>query len=332
MKPTVSHHPSELLLGYLEDTLAREEKSRVERHLEECAECAEELEEIRLLADGLRTHGDRVFCPDATDLSGFFRSGEDPRGEIAEHLERCEACREDLDILRASEREEFASPAVREAFKRLSEGRAEAAPAREPFLKSILKRLSVPFGPSVAALAAAAVLLVIMIYPGSEVEPMIGLSSVRWERTLPAGNAKTLIESPRVAVVLAFSDFRSPVRQETIDSLYRELKPTQAMKPRFEFINPAAVRSALSKRESDLRDPRKWMIRLSRALDADLVLILTVEREKGLRGLKGRIADGRSGRLLGSESLQGIEEKDLSSQLKKTMIDLLNRYGPRDRG
>jgi anti-sigma factor RsiW len=328
MKPTTPHHPSEFLLDYLEDALAPEERSGVEQHLRECAECAEELEEIRLLAEGLRTHKDRVFCPDAADLFRFTRSGEDPDGKISEHVEQCEACREDVSLYRKSDGEELASPTVREAFGKLAAARAESPPPRKGLFKSILEHLSAPFGMPVAALgaAAAAVLLVILIYPRSGVEPMIGLSSVEWERTPAKSKPKSLIEPPRVAVVLAFSGLRSPLGQGTVDSLYRELRPTQLMRKRYEFSNPSRVRSLLSSKKIDTQDWHKGRAQLMRALHVDLILILRVELEKDRWGLKGELVDGKSGRVLGTEALPGVDEKDLSSQLKKAMIDLLNRH------
>ncbi len=328
MKPTTPHHPSELLLDYLEDALAPEERSDVEQHLRECAECAEELEEIRLLAEGLRTHKDRVFCPDAADLFRFTHGGEDPDGKLSEHLEQCEACREDVSLYRAADGEELASPAIREAFGKLAATRAERPSPRKGLFKSILEHLSAPFGIPVAALgaAAAAVLLVILIYPRTGVEPTIGLSSVEWARTPAKSKPKSLIELPRVAVILAFSGLRSPLGQETVDFLYRELRPAPLMRERFEFSNPSTVRSVLISKTIDTKDWQKGRAQLSRALHADLLLILKVELEKKRWGLKGELVDGRSGRVLSKEALPGVDERDLSSQLRKAMIDLLNRH------
>ena len=40
---TASAHPDELLAGFVDGTLPAEERASVERHLAECARCAEEV-------------------------------------------------------------------------------------------------------------------------------------------------------------------------------------------------------------------------------------------------------------------------------------------------
>lgn len=59
----MTHLPPESLAGYLDEDLPAEEQSEVERHLASCAECREELAEVRRLEDGRRRPWRLAFLP-----------------------------------------------------------------------------------------------------------------------------------------------------------------------------------------------------------------------------------------------------------------------------
>ncbi|NWG12808.1 MAG: zf-HC2 domain-containing protein [Acidobacteria bacterium] len=59
-----------LLMGYLDSELTELESIRVEQHLEQCAECARELEEFRRLKEVTRNM--RVATPDARSWDEYW--------------------------------------------------------------------------------------------------------------------------------------------------------------------------------------------------------------------------------------------------------------------
>ncbi len=94
-----------LLPWYVEDTLSKEEKANVERHLSECAACRERVQQIQWIRDGLRQHSEELFpehiLPEKLVLyaEAPVELSQSEREEIEKHLRDCSSCREELKIL-----------------------------------------------------------------------------------------------------------------------------------------------------------------------------------------------------------------------------------------
>jgi anti-sigma factor RsiW len=100
----------EQLLVYLDGDLERPASLSLEEHLKDCPVCAAQLESLRQTAALLRDHPD-VFHPDADELYGFVSRGDDGEGKIAEHLNACEHCRADVELLQEMSLHPSGSPA-----------------------------------------------------------------------------------------------------------------------------------------------------------------------------------------------------------------------------
>lgn len=97
------------LVAYIEGALDAEAGRRVEAHLAGCEECRRGLDELgetrELLVELWTASG--ASCPPAEAISEHLAGeGEEaPRKALARHLERCPACRELIEALRAFEAE-----------------------------------------------------------------------------------------------------------------------------------------------------------------------------------------------------------------------------------
>ncbi|MCA1960269.1 MAG: hypothetical protein LDL33_05700 [Desulfomonile sp.] len=87
------------LLVYLEGGLGHDARQEMEAHLRVCAWCRSELDNLRRADTMLRAHPE-AFHPDAEDLHRFAATGFDPDGVVTDHLAVCDACREDVSLLR----------------------------------------------------------------------------------------------------------------------------------------------------------------------------------------------------------------------------------------
>ncbi len=71
-------------------------------------------------------------------------------------------------------------------------------------------------------------------------QPMIALSSVSWE-----GIPKPKSIQKKAAFVVLFKDFKDPVPQKQIDSLYEALQPSMELNERYGIVSPAEISEAV---------------------------------------------------------------------------------------
>lgn len=97
------------LVGYLEGALDAEASRRVEAHLVDCEGCRRGLEDLRETKSWLLElwTASGTSCPPAEAILEFLagEGEETPRKALGRHLERCHACREFVEVMRAFETE-----------------------------------------------------------------------------------------------------------------------------------------------------------------------------------------------------------------------------------
>jgi len=168
----------------------------VEQHVQECSECAKELESLKGVLQVLEPYAEEIFCPEADELYLFARSDRDPKGFIARHIKQCPLCSHEVSKYRAACSEspemEPLPDVVRAAFGRVQRDRnTTRQPARgklSDLLFGVVRRPVLALGT-----AAVVVLLLVVVYPLREPTSKILLSSVAWS---PPGRPESVAGVP----------------------------------------------------------------------------------------------------------------------------------------
>jgi len=109
---------AEMLTDYFTGDLSMEQHMQVERHLDECEGCRTNLQTMTLLAGGIAQDSDDVNQNHVHPrlISAYYREkaslSESTLSKIEAHLEACESCSYDLQLLRDMETELFRSVEV----------------------------------------------------------------------------------------------------------------------------------------------------------------------------------------------------------------------------
>jgi hypothetical protein len=308
-QPASAQHQDNLLLPYLDGTLAPELKSQVEHHLSECEHCRGELVTLRETID-LLGKTKEAFCPEPWEIYDFVRGGR-PDGRISRHLHLCASCASETEAFERT-RQPDALPMYlwNQIRTNLPKGSEEKS-----FLNRFLERFRIP---SVAvAAAAAAIVVAIMFYPHPMDQSGIGLSSVTWQVMRP----KALL--PRVAVVLMFKDFKEPVLQARIDSLYEFLKPSMEVSERFAPISPAELAQTVKKGKIDSSSTGNIAKTLGQQLDTAYVVLVQIRPSNNDFSISVQLADSSNGHVVDSETLSGISSGELNDKVRTSVFSLL---------
>jgi len=320
-----SEHCDELLLSYVEDSLAPEERQIVQEHLDHCPRCSGEVEGLRAITAALRAHK-RAFCPEAWEIYECVRSGASPHEALALHLKECSHCLEEFQSYTPPTAEE---PMPAELLAQVK-ARLEESPVAEPveaekkrsldLWEWILEHFRRP-ALGVAA-AAAAILIVVLIYPREAMEPMVGLSAATWENV---PRPKIGIESTRerAAVLLFFRGFRQPLSKSKVDSLYQALEPSIEVTQRFDVIPPAVLMKAIRSGEIDPFDRKKLIEGLDDKLEVARVALVTIEPASRGFDVRCDLIRTSDGMRLKRTIVRGVNEADLASTVRGRVWDLV---------
>lgn len=327
-------HPRDNLLSYLEDTLPPEDRAMVAQHIETCEECSNELKVLDHMTRSLRTRKD-AFCPEPWELQEYADRGRDPEGKLAGHLATCRLCREELRSFELGADEGRAPFMLRVAFRQNFPQIHPAAvetPAKG-LLSTISQWLAPIFRAPAMALgtAAAIVLLVVLMYPGGEMEPVTGLSSVTWDQPRSRFYPKSGLNlmgpekhKPRTTTVLIFKGFPDPLPQERVDGLYRNLKPGTDLAGKFDFVSPATLKDVLA--ESGIKGPQKRDVLqvLHKELGLSSALMATVESSRDGFKMELELTDPATCQVTAKKSQDKIAESDLPEKLRAAASELFN--------
>lgn len=340
MKTTASEHPDELFLEYLEGSLSPEETMVVQEHLKQCSHCRDRLDELREMSCLLQENRGSLFCPEPWELHELAASHGRPSGPLAEHLEQCSECSRELLEYQTPAKPRRMSTAVEDSFKALAarqQPHEESEPKRgiAAGLYSVLSRLFQVPVLSLASAAAAAVLLVVFLYPHGESQPMLGLSDVQWSMPVigPKGTPKSLVavDKPRVAMLLWFERFAKPPSRDLVDRLYRGLQPSEQLRGMFDFVSPHRVKASLGGRPIDRETNAELTDQLRRTVDVSRVLILSVATRGDQCQVSGEAFDAKTGTSLERITLPEANVADLEATVRDAAFTLLNAIRPGER-
>jgi len=320
------------LLPYAEDLLTEEDTTMVQRHLETCAECRRELDELRETIETLKATGDAGFCPEPWELYAFALTRSDPRNRVAAHVADCSLCSDEVKTCQALARDQDMPPETwargRDALPRVS--------ARQPgpSLGGALSAAKAWLAPifSVRALsvatAAAVVVVALMMYLKTPPGPEIALSSVTWSRsdepfrlmapgaTDPASAPPDAGPHPPVATVIFLKNFTQRPDQGIIDSYYLAVRPSSKMLKHADFVPPAALKQAVEEKKIHLTG-REGLIRsLSDNLKVSRALLVTITAKESGLDLDTELVDTETGRTLRKRTEPGLQQNQLPAKLK----------------
>jgi len=303
-------------------------------HMANCPHCSKQSEMMDQMLASLADYKE-VFCPPVEQLANFARTGEDPYGSIAFHVDQCETCQTELAEYRVYLTKGEMPDRVRAIFDlHLSKRTADPlSHEQEGILSRILSaipRWSGTSGMSLAAAAAAAVLLVVLIYPRGEIETVMRLSSVSWEKApglslmSPKISKSPARNKPTVAAILLLKGLERPLAQDKIDELYQALNPDRHMRSKFKFVSPAQLKEDFSGKDRKPTDKKAVAARLAERFDVDQVVFVTIHSEKNRFKITEEVVDTRTGKTLNQAETQVRSEEEITAKLKATVFPLLS--------
>ncbi len=328
--PKSSEHPESLLLSYLEDSLAPEDRAAVQSHIETCADCSAKLDGVSRMIANLKTNQE-AFCPAPWVLYDFICSGEDPTGEVVKHIEKCPSCREEAEACKPLPPNETVPAELwakgKDLIPKKSMYRKPVEPSEQ--LSGLLSRLTSMFNiPVMAVATATAVFLIVVFYPHGTTGPVMGLSSVSWDRTgddnklmspvkrtFRIGPGDRASERPRVATIIFFDDPNPPFKQEQIDLFYRVLKPTSALSARFDFLTPKRVKDVISK-GAIKTDSRNDIIKgLHEKLGVSRAIFLTIASKGDRFDVESELIETATGNTVRKKTRKGVSTALIPSRI-----------------
>ena len=310
--PTSSEHPDALLLPYVEDTITSAQKADVEEHLSTCDQCAVRAEELREAIADLKQNK-QAFCPEPWVLHDFAQSGDDPHGVISLHVENCPLCSEDLRAWKTAPPEE---PMPAELWNRLRERVPRPAPkqilpGRSRWSQTLLENFARFWkAPAMAAGVAAAVLLIVVVFHPWD---MMMQDDVPKPKSLPG----------KAAFVVFFKDFKGPLPQEQIDSLYKALQPSTELNDRYTIVSPAETSEVIKSGKVPSHDRDAMIEGLRKNLNVSRVLIVTVFPSADRLSARIEFIDTIRGKTLQTKIEEKIEQSELPARVRSDAFGML---------
>lgn len=323
--PTLAGHPDDLLLPYVEGRLTPVEKSLVEDHLKVCPLCAGEAEEIGDLVAALRDKK-RAFCPEPAVLFEAAKSSTEPGEELSLHLAECAACREEL----AGYRTDPAREAIPlDLWRRLEARVPSQSQEREIYRDRLVaddglwhRLMRWPAFSAVAAVAVAAVLLVVVLFPRGHGDFSIGLSSITWEA---APRPKTAMGGDRspLALVILFKGFPKSMPQREVDSLYQALEPTMELNERYRIVSPGDLSRAMAGQGKARLGKKQIVDSLKKRLEVSTVVLVTISPSGPDFSVEADLVDATRGNTIRHRTANRVSRSDLGARLKQEVNAVL---------
>lgn len=324
-----SEQYDKLLLEYAEDMLEPEQRRMLEEHVAQCPRCSQEVRDLQKIIGALRKNR-QAFCPEAWEIYEYVQSGGTLSEALSVHFKQCARCREELESYIASTAREIMPPQlwsqVKERLERIPGTERIDKEEKRPFdiWSWILGRFRWP-AVGVAA-AAAAILVMVSIYPREAMEPMVGLSAVTWENV---PKPKTGIESSRerTAVLIFFRHLKEPMSKKKVDSLYESLAPSIEVNERYAVIPPAVLTESIRNGEINPFDRKALLQDLRTKFNAKTVAFVTIEPAERGFDVKCDLVQVSDGAVLKDKIARGVAQADLDSTVRETVWETVLGHG-----
>jgi hypothetical protein len=316
--PELAEHPDELLLLYVENMLAPDEKTGIEAHLSECEECSSRAGALRGTIAALKD-APEIFCPEPWEIYEFVKNGK-PEGTVLRHLGMCNSCRAEATQYETASAERMPAQ-LWNSIKGSVPSVSEKPRTEEKATFCFIERLHQWFkSPAIAVgTAVAAILVVLVLYPRQPIEPGVGLSSVTWETAL---KPKTF---QKAAVLLMLKNMKPPMSQTRIDSIYESLTPDMDVSARFGLVSPAVLSAAIKNREIDAAGEKNLLSGLHSKFNVSLAFLIDISRRGDAFDVRVNVMDAGSGKTLQTAMFKDVPDSRLSEQVREAVKDLLLR-------
>jgi hypothetical protein len=327
-------HVEEWQLAYLEDLLSPDEISRFERHLEQCADCAKQLEEMSGWISLLKSNK-AALCPEESELFDYACGRKDATGVLASHLVLCSSCRNTLESFEACTHQGRMPDALWKKMTRLDKPPArETTRIRYARLYGLWEQLLDLFSPPLALAGAVAVgiLAVVLLVPFfSTSGPFLGLSSVAWAPDssvsnlmgVPGAAPPEMTRKERLAVIIYFENFGRKPDRERIDDFYRLLDPGRDVRLHYDVVSPCQIKEAVESAGMKGDGREEILHVLKDKLSVSRTVILELSQKRGLFSVDASLTDNATGAVVGRRKISHVREARLSEELEAAADSVL---------
>ena len=305
-------HPDELLAGYLEGALSEEHRSQVEAHLTGCERCRLELGSISELIQALKNEKE-LFCPEPWQLSDYLENGFDPEQLISAHIKTCSLCKAEIDEYTAGAQAKILPERLRKALdESFSKTGAPKKSTQHHFLEGMLEKIRSFLGRpwfTIGTLAAA-VLAVVMLYPGSPTQTMIGLSQLDWDVDSETPRPKSVFAQkpkPGLTVIVTLENFGKALSQSEMDHLYQALKPGPDIFHSFRIVSPKKLNEFAKKSQFFNKKHSEALTEFFVENDVSFALIITIKPESNMVSQKYSV----QARVINTSSNETVAQKNV---------------------
>ena len=304
------HHVDDLRAPYLENLLSPKERSNFEEHLRQCPACASKLEEMSRWVSVFKDNA-REMCPDGWELFDYVRSGKDTRGMISSHLDTCPSCRADAESFRADVSKRAMSADLWRKMKSLpvQQPASRGADGSYQWISDVVDRIMDLLRPValVPLAVAAAVFLIVLLYPFGPASINVALSSVTWgpdssALNIMGGDSSTSLpaeaKQERLGVVILFSNVKQIPDQSRIDSFYRALEPPGDVRDRYYIVSPKELGRVAGADLLKAADDKSLIAVMRSKLGISEALIVEIVPRDDKYGIVARLIDTGAGRVI----------------------------------
>jgi hypothetical protein len=175
--------------------------------------------------------------------------------------------------------------------------------------------------------ATAAAVLVLFLYPGRQLGPVVALSSITWdERESDLGGGLLGIvphAKERVTTILRFQDAGQPLSQEEIDSLYKAAAPHGRLADDYDFIPPARVKEVVAAESLSAQDLKNMLDVLRTTLAIDKVVLVTAALEGNRVSIWSELVEASTGNRVGAAVHYTVDREELQSKIGSVIYNVL---------
>src|SRR5271157_1065113 len=161
--------------------------------------------------------------------------------------------------------------------------------------------------------------------------PMIALSSVSWNHVVTPKVGSFPLHRETVAFLLLLKDFKTPMSQEQIDSLYQALKPDEQDQLRYRVASPSHVKEALAGAAEPMTPiPKNLVNLLQNKLDVKKVVLVTLISEAHQIRVRSELVDARTEKQAGEAAEAPTTPPTLKATVRRLAYNSLNQEGSKD--
>lgn len=316
-----------LLFPLLDASLEPQEEAWVSSHVEECPGCSKEMKILQKIITIVR-EDDEALCPEPEELFLLANFGDDPGGAITAHVKTCFKCQRFAERCKILPRNEIMPGQLLEQLT--LEGRKEEPKSSlGAMLRQIYDFLTLK--PIMIGAVAGAALVVIALWPAAYPKPRVALSSVTWEKpsiTLMTPFAKPqAVPAPttkeRLAVVVVLENFKEPMPQEEVNSLYQALRPTAAVRKNFNILPPRELKKFIETKKIATEEVEQILTKLREDSGVAKALIVRIVAEGKQYAIRSKFVDTETGSIAKEAVANGLTAADLEKKLPETAYSVM---------